>query len=450
MKNQLLKITSFLVILFIGMHGYGQGYSLETYLDSLQHKNAHLLQSKNKIREAAENIKMAKAAFLPSVGATASYRRDFDYSYIFLSDLESSLGDIESYLSDWGIDDLPDKFAISYKNNISAGVVAEQSIYNPAVGATIKLAKLSEEYSKLSHTELSEEIQKQGALLFWQALYAKESLKVMKENEELAKQQWTQFSDLYEQGVVSEFEKQQAKIYHKQTIPRVHSVQTLYENLLNELKVLANIAPDAPFEISGNINLLDNEMTLFNTGDEALQNNTSLAILSKQLELNKQQIKEKQTAYYPTLKAQLGYSFDTYNDEFKFNNVNKVPYGQLLLSIPIFSGGYNNANVKKAEINFSNAQLNRHFKQLELQKELINTQNDLSVAIDKINTESELIELSEREIDIAKEKIKLGMLTNLELKEIRLSLIRAKLNRLNACLDYRTAQIKLKKITGKI
>jgi outer membrane protein TolC len=434
MKKMLIKISWILLLVFSGSHAWAQSMSLDIYLDSLQQNSIHLQQSRNSVNTANVEMKISRASLLPSVGISTGYQRDFNRSYMFISDSS-------------GEEMLPDKFPMNFYNNINAAIVAEQTIIDFSASSQLKLAKIAGEYAELSHQDLSQELIKRATLLYWNALYAKASLEVMNENVELAKQQAEQVSIIFEQGVVSEFEKQQAEIYYRQTLPLLQSTKNMYQNLLNELKVLANIHSNT-FDIEGEIAVSGDISTTDYPLNNVLKNNMSIARLNKQLELSQQQVKTGKASYYPSLKAQLGYAYDSYDDKFKFENDNSVGFAKLTLSIPIFTGGYNKSNVKLAQIQVNNAQLAYDYKKLELQKDLSNAQNDLNVAVEKINSETQLIELSERELEIAEEKIKLGIITNVEAKEIRVALIKAKLSRLNACLDYRAAHITIKKIIG--
>ena len=64
--------------------------------------------------------------------------------------------------------------------------------------------------------------------------------------------------------------------------------------------------------------------------------------------------------------------------------------------------------------------------------------------LQKIKEEKEVIQLGERELEIAAEGIKQGVVTPLEWKEIRLGLIESKLSLLNAYLDLRIAAATIK------
>jgi len=149
---------------------------------------------------------------------------------------------------------------------------------------------------------------------------------------------------------------------------------------------------------------------------------------------------------YPSLKAQLGYAYSAADQEFKFDQDNKLWFGQLKLQIPVFAGGRNTAKLKLAKLEKENLQLEKQNSKLKLQSDVENANLKLKYAAQKIDEEKELILLSNKELEVANKQIRLGAITSLELKEIRLELTKAKLGLLNAYLDYRISKLQLEKI----
>jgi outer membrane protein TolC len=430
-----LKTFIMLGILLIGFNqlALSQRVDLETYLNQLQHNSSHIKQSKNNIEQAEQDTKMAKAALLPSAGIESSYRRDMNRIYMYISEVESG-----------GL--IPNNFPMNFYNNISANAVVQQSIYNPVALANHKLAKLSKEYTELSHFELEDELKRQGTILFFQALYVKESIAVAQQNTDLALQQWNQLQDLFEEGYVSEFQTKQAEIYYKQTLPLLIETEKMHKSLLSELQLLAGESPHNNFDIEGSLKEIapaDNHI------DSTLDENKTIKLLNKQIAINKQQIQERKAAYLPQLKASVGYQFDAYDDDFKFDNINNLGFAQLTLRIPIASGGFNRAQKQKSLLSLKASQIEKDHKKNELLKELYNSELNLNLASEKIKTEMEVITLSKKELEISEEKIKLGLVTNLELKEIRNALLQSELNLINAYLDYKIAQTNIQKIAEK-
>lgn len=437
-KFQLIKAVAVAFLFFLGAtSNFAQHLDLDGYLQLLEEKNIVLQQSANQVAVSHQDTRLAKAALLPSVGADITYQRDFTKNYLYLNE-EDPTGFF------------PDRFRTNFNNNFNASIVAEQSIYNPAGMATFKLAKLAEEQVRLTHEDLSKELIRQGTQLFWQAIFTRESLHILEDNKALAKEQWQQMRALFEQGYVSELQVHQSESYYKRTIPQFQSAQNTYEVILNELKALAGLSPEYSLELEGDISLSNSELNAAIVKDTSLILNTQMKLLFQQAQMADQQIEVAEAARYPLIKANLGYHFNAQDNAFKFDNNNKLLFGQLAIQVPILTGGYNAAQIQKVKIEQENVLLELQNKRLELQKELSNAKLNLQTALEKIEEEKEAIQLSEKELTIAGESQKLGMGTPLEIKEMRLGLTEAKLRLLNAYLDLQIARLQINRILGKV
>ena len=414
--------------LFISQLVCAQELDLSTYLDLLKRNNIQIRQSENSIKIAGENRKTARGELLPSLGLDASYKRDFTDTYLYING---------------GLDGFPDKFKTNYKNNIEANLMAEQVLFSPVLSANYKLTKLAEQEAYLRKEDLSKELIHQGSLLFYQALYTRESIAVLKKNQEIAMSQWKQMNALYKEGFVSEIQEKKSQLYYRKTRPLLLSAQNTYAKLLNDLKQLAGIKQSDRLEITGTCSI---HVDLWTEKDSSLLFNSKLTLLNKQIEMAEQKKKIQQAQWYPSIKAGIGYAFSAADDKFTFEENNRLSFGQLKLQIPIISGGKNRAQVKIAQLESSDLQLEREHTLLQLHKELENAHLNIRYALEKMEEEKELIHLSERELAVAKEQIRLGAITPLEFKEVRLELTKARLELLNAKLDYRIAHLQLQKI----
>ena len=65
---------------------------------------------------------------------------------------------------------------------------------------------------KLSQLDQTNEVMKQGTLLFYQTLYIKESLIVFEENSALAWNQFQQVCEMFANGLTSEFAMKQSEL----------------------------------------------------------------------------------------------------------------------------------------------------------------------------------------------------------------------------------------------
>ena len=163
-------------------------------------------------------------------------------------------------------------------------------------------------------------------------------------------------------------------------------------------------------------------------------------------DLAKQEIALSKAAFLPKLTFNLGYTLDAFDDKFRFKDRNGVGYGTINLSIPIFSGGFNLSKVRKSRLAYEKSKMEYIDLGNQLEKDYLNLLTDKNVAFTQIRTHRKMVELADKEIQASEEKLRLGLITNLELRETRISYIQAKLQLLNATLDYRAAVVNIKNL----
>lgn len=428
-----MKKVLILLFVLVPFIGKAQEYSLEQYLEKVERENMSIKKAQNDTKQSAEDVKMARSEYLPNISANLGYRRDFNTSYMYVNSGQE------------GTEGIPNKFSVNFKNTLNGGVTLEQSIYNAPALANQKIAKLANAYAKLSQADQTNEVVKQGTLLFYQALYAKQSLAILEENSALAQSQYQQLCEMFANGLTSEFAMKQSELYYQQTLPNIENARKTEGNLLRELRLLASIKEEEPFEIKGEIALpVDTSEVV---GEKFFPGGTLKMEQSiKRMDLAKQEIYLSKAAFLPKVTFRLGYSLDAFDNKFRFKDRNGVGSGTINLNVPIFSGGFNLSKVRKSRLAYEKSKMEYMDLGNQLEKDYLNLLADKNVAITQITTHRKMVELAEKEIQASEEKLRLGLVTNLELRETRLSYIQAKLQLLNAALDYQTAIVNIKNI----
>lgn len=359
-----MRTVLILLFVLIPLVGKAQEYSLEQYLEKVERENMSIKKAQNDTKQSGEDVKMARSEYLPSIRANLGYRRDFNGSYMYVNG-----GDQE------GTEGLPNKFPVNFKNTLNGALTLEQSIYNAPALANQKIAKLANAYMKLSQLDQTNEVMKQGTLLFYQTLYIKESLIVFEENSALAWNQFQQVREMFANGLTSEFAMKQSELYYQQTLPDIENTRKTLGNLLRELRLLASMKEEEPFEIKGEIALADDTLKMVN--EEIFPVGTLKMEQSiKRMDLAKQEIALSKAAFLPKLTFNLGYTLDAFDDKFRFKDRNGVGYGTINLSIPIFSGGFNLSKVRKSRLAYEKSKMEYIDLGNQLEKDYLNLLTD--------------------------------------------------------------------------
>ena len=403
---------------------------LHDYLSLVSKENLDLKQSDSRLRIAGREVKAARSALFPEIGASANYQRDFNSTFLFINDFDEF-----------------NRFRTNFNNSIDAGIVLEQTLFDPAIFLGLKIVKLSEELSKITYENASRELIYEASRLYWQTVLTKESIAVFQENSDLAKEQLEQLQELYDKGMVSLLDVQRAQALLQQTKPLVSNARNQYSVLINELKSMANI------DFKKELVLIDSIGMVVSTEPEpALENldgQPQLQALETELKIAKKHLQLKKSYWFPKLNLSGGFNYNAQDNNFRFgNNSNKLFYGGLSLNIPLFSSGRNKAEIAKASLHTQIAEINSEKIRNQLEKEIRNARIDLANALERIALQTEAIDLNRSEIEVYKKQLQLGVVTSLEFKESRLRLMQSRLKLLSAHLEVLIARLQLRRILG--
>lgn len=425
MKN---KKYLFVGLLFLVLNSYSQKLSLKDYVSIVKDRNLILEDNKYHTKIAKLKTSIAKSYLLPTIEFEANYQRDLRKNYLYLNDSDGN----------------KIRFKTNFNNSISASLLLEQTVFNPTIFSALKMSKLNEEIQELQHLKLIDEIESNATVLYWQTVFSKESIKVLQENVELAKDRFEQVNNSFSKGLVSELQLLEANILYKKTIPILRKSKKEYENLMRNLKKLARIPS------SDSIILIDSlKMISLKNGQNKFNNNLKIRILEKELEISKREVKSKQNFWLPKLNLTVNYNYSAQNDRFSFkDNKNNLLYAQLGIRIPLFSGGRNKFGIQKAKAEERALTIKIKEQKEALTLELKNTQENYLAAIRNINLHKSIIELSKKEFNIKEKQFSMGVLTNLDFKENRLRLMQSKLELLSSYLSANIAKYKMDKITN--
>ncbi|MEO1011592.1 MAG: TolC family protein [Bacteroidota bacterium] len=435
MKYLFRLLPFFVFCTILGMHtpSYSQELDLQSYIELVKEENIDLKRSAKQVLIAKEETKMAKSALLPNVDINGFYQRDFNRNFLFINDFDGSITRLRT----------------NFNNSISANATLNQTIFDPAIFSAAKIARLAEEINGLQDEYLHNELIAQASALYWQAIFTKASVSVLKDNSNLAKEQWEQIKKLYGQGTVSHLQVQQAEVFFRKTLPPLENAKNQFQKLIDDLKVLANIPIAEHIVLTDNLETMgfENPYTI----EADLDGQPKLKTLKKEIEMTDRQIDIDKKFWYPKLNLTAAYNYDTQANDFDFSaNENNLFLVQLGVRVLIFSGGNNRAKIAKACIERETAELNLVKTKRDLGNQLRTARNNYTSATANIETYRETILLNESELEIFKKQLRLGVVTPVEFKESRLRLTQSKLELMNAYLDLHIAKLQIARITGEI
>ena len=178
------------------------------------------------------------------------------------------------------------------------------------------------------------------------------------------------------------------------------------------------------------ISRLTNVQTIFDANQvvrTALDINPDIKLAEARQKTFAQSIKIAKGTFYPTLSLSGGVG-STYNNRFKkFLNNTAVDYQffdqirdnfnqsiSLSLNIPIFNRFNAHTNVKKAELNFQNAQLNTQIAKNNLSKIIIQAVLDLNAANKQFQSATQTFEANRDALNVTQQRYDVGLVNSLD------------------------------------
>ena len=329
-------------------------------------------------------------------------------------------------------------------NNLAASINLNWTLFDGLRMFATK-AKL-EEFQRLGEIAVKQQIVTTVAAVvnnYYNIVRQKQQLKAIEEQISINDERVKLADKKFSVGLGAKPELLQAKVDLNAQRAAQLTQQTLIVQLkeqLNQLmglqtiKTTYEVADSIPFNPDLQVETIRNELE---------QNNPTLLLAKKNIDISRWELKENKALQYPTVSLNSAYNFSRVNNAEVintftplFNRNRGLNYG-LGVTVPILNGfntrrliDQSKLNIRLQEVFYTNqlsqinVGLNNAFKNYELYKKLL-------------RLEEENILLAKENVVIALERFKQGVSTNLELREAQISLEQG-YDRLIAAARYNT------------
>ncbi len=387
------------------------------------------------LQKKQEKVKEYMAALYPTIKASASYTRNLKLPVIFMP-AGSPFGPTLKIGSD-----------NSYTGALSASMPI--FIYNVFESINIgrKDAEISAEKVRENKINLAASIK----TTYYNVLLLRRTCDVINQSYQNALTNLNYIQKLNANGMVSDYDLIRIKVQVDNIYPNLVQAENAYNNLLNIFKVLLNIDVNTPVELD------EKELSNYNFSEMVLADSSWLSSNStlRQLTLTRQMlsIQEKMVkgANYPSLVAIGNYQYQTQANDYNFSNYRWVPTSLigLQLNVPIFSGFSVRKQLSQVRISQQQLDMQAQFTQNNLKVQIQNAVNAVNAAVKKVNSAKGNVDLAQRGYTIAQTRYNTGQATLLELNDAENAMLQAKLNLIQAQLEYLTAKTDYEKIIGE-
>ncbi len=336
-------------------------------------------------------------------------------------------------------------------NTWNAALQVAIPLYAPAVYQTMKLTnsdlELAVEKSRNSKIDMINQVTK----AFYQLMLAQDSYNVLQENYKLAETNFDIVNKMFEQGLVSEYDKISAEVQKNNAWPSVVSGQNAVELARLQLKVLMGITADVKLVVNDNLANYETEMANIADKEIDLSNNSSLRQIDMQTNMIGRQRKILKSAFIPTVALVGSYQLQSISNtnwniaKYNWSNAASVA---LSVSIPIYKAK-NFTSLKSNEIQLFQLAETRNNTESMLKMQAQSFIDNMTTSSEQLSSNKEAVRLAEKGLEISQKRYDIGNGTILELTNSQVQLTNTRLSYNNTIYDYLVAKSELNKVLGK-
>ena len=344
-------------------------------------------------------------------------------------------------------------FEVGRWNNFSAGLSASMPLVNAQLWQSLKISGLDVELAveKARSSRLDMVTQVKNA--FYSALMAKEAFDVYKQVYENAMQNLAETQKKYDFQKASEMELIRAKTTVANAIPNVYNAESSVILALWQLKAVLGVDLDMNLDVAGKLSDHAEQMLydIKENEDVTLDRNTTMKQLAIQAEMLAETIKVQKYANIPSLAMMFNYSMNAMTNDFNFSEYRWTPYSVVgfSLSIPIFAGGKRYHQIRQAQNQYDQVQLQTLNTERQLKIAIRSNLATMETSMKSYYAAQDAVASAQKGYDITEASYKVGRSTLIELNDAQLALTQSRLAESQAILNFLTAKTQLEQTLGQ-
>ena len=453
------KIILLLILIPFVISAQPKIYTLDDAIGQALRNNKSITISQMDVKKAGATVNEAFGYALPRLDLSGNFSHFIKKPLMPFPDFEALLTNATySILFDEGViprDDskyLPmetklQSFALT--NAYTTDLTLTQTLFSSAVFEGIGASKI---YYNLSQAELDNTVSKtvlDVQRAFYGVLLSKAVLEIARASFQNSQDNFNNVVALYNQGMVSEFDKLQAEVQVENIRPYVLQLENTLINTKNRLKILLGEKQEQDIDVFAEIVYEPiesiNEEALI---DEALQNNFDIRSLGLKKQVDEAFIQLDVAEYWPNLAAFGNYAYSGSSDEWNFQNYSSFTVG-LSFQMNLWQGNRTKNAVQQSTITYEQTAQQELLLQDAIKADVKEKINELRRVQSLVEVQRGTVKLAERAYQIANVRYKEGAGSQLEIQDTDIALRNAKLNLTQSVHSYIITKFELERLLGR-
>lgn len=399
-------------------------WDLQQCVDYALDNNITILQAKNSILLADQDVIASKGNLLPSLSSNMNQNM--------------SIGTVELYAGE---------FVDRRFNSSSLGLSINQSVFNGFRNLNIlKQSKISYERSQNELNKIKDDVSLNVANAYLNILFNKENLELAKSQYRFSSKQLEQVINLVNAGVQPRSNIIDAEATVRLDEQSLTTAQNNHRLALLNLSQILQIPLDGFDIVAIDIEVPSEELLYTDINpilNYALQNRNEIKVANNNIEIAKFNTKISKSAYLPSVS--FGYGFNASanfsnlsndNSFFQQINDNKGHSLNMNISIPIFSRNQIKTNVAKAKIQQNNSDLGLAQAKLNVESTVQRAFTDAKASLKSYLAAKKSLESQKLAFENSQQRYELGALNSIDLEQVRIRLLNAESSLINAKYDF--------------
>ncbi|MCQ2253462.1 MAG: TolC family protein [Bacteroidales bacterium] len=342
--------------------------------------------------------------------------------------------------------------AIPMPNTGNLGIQAAIA-FNGQILVGYQLSKMAIDMQNLSKQNDELTVKNNVTTSYLTVLIAEESYKILKDSRDNLEKTYNNVNQLAKVGMTEQTQADQLKVQLMSLDNQLRSAQRNIELAYNALRLQLGTSADAELDIQEDLNYyFETTDAVAETLDQehSLDNNISIQLLEKNIELQEKQVTLKRWAYGPTLSFAWQYSGKTYFG--KKEGLNMQPPNVIVatLNVPIFSSGKRYMQVKqqKIAVDIEKTKKEEAIDGLRVQERQLTF--NLTSALETYETAKQSVELNQKIFKNQLQKYEQGMVSSTDLITVNNTLLQSQGSYIQSLYDVMQAQTSLLQLYNKL
>jgi len=286
--------------------------------------------------------------------------------------------------------------------------------------------------------------------LYFKTKLADEVAEIQHDALNFANLYYKQVKDMFEEGLVSEYDKLRAELEVQKLEPEAleaeKNARLASESFANHLNL-----DQSDIELIDQIELPDmEEIDLKEAIQEAAKNRMELELSQIGVDVNKVTLRYEKGNFLPNIGITADYTYFGADEE----KIESDDWGSSYsvgvgFSMPLFTGFSNSSKIKKARYSLKQAELDHRTLQEMIELDVRNSYWQLKADLEKVSTQNRNVQLATKGLEIANARYENQVSNQLEVIDAQLQLKTAKLSYMNAKYSALMSYEKMLKAMGR-